>query len=110
MDRFSWGFYAWRVGAAGRWEWHFCWPEDQAKGGYPGREWYNPFTGQPRPGPVRAGELPRRHAVQLGVPRRGARASRTMPICTTLERLIEERAKSEKHAKTVKEARRFLRR
>ncbi|MBY0227927.1 MAG: hypothetical protein K2W96_01470 [Gemmataceae bacterium] len=44
MDRFSWGFYAWRVGAAGRWEWHFSWPEDGAKGGYPGREWFNPFT------------------------------------------------------------------
>ena len=44
MDRYSWGFYAWRVGAAGRWEWHFCFAEDQAKGGYPGREWHNPFT------------------------------------------------------------------
>ena len=44
MDRFSWGFYAWRVGAVGRWEWHFSWPEDAAKGGYPGREWFNPFT------------------------------------------------------------------
>src|SRR5262249_55955828 len=44
MDRYSWGFYAWRVGAVGRWEWHFCWAEDQAKGGYPGREWFNPFT------------------------------------------------------------------
>ena len=31
-------------GSIGRWEWHFCWPEDLAKGGYPGREWYNPFT------------------------------------------------------------------
>jgi hypothetical protein len=46
MDRFSWGFYNWRVRSAGRWEWHFCWPEDQAVGGYPGREWYNPFTSQ----------------------------------------------------------------
>ncbi|MBS0263529.1 MAG: hypothetical protein JSS02_16430 [Planctomycetes bacterium] len=44
MDRFSWGFYAWRVGAVGRWEWHFSWPEDQGRGGYPGREWFNPFT------------------------------------------------------------------
>lgn len=43
-DRFSWGFYVWRSLASGRWEWNFCWPEDRAVGGYPGREWYNPFT------------------------------------------------------------------
>jgi len=23
QDRLSWGFYAWRMGAVGRWEWHF---------------------------------------------------------------------------------------
>ena len=45
MDRFSWGFYNWRARSEGRWEWHFCWPDDSARGGYPGREWYNPFTG-----------------------------------------------------------------
>lgn len=45
MDRFSWGFYNWRAGSEGRWEWHFCWSEDNTKGGYLGREWYNPFTG-----------------------------------------------------------------
>jgi hypothetical protein len=44
VDRFSWGFYAWRVGAVGRWEWHFSWHDGQAKGGYPGEEWFNPFT------------------------------------------------------------------
>ena len=44
MDRFSWGFYNWRARSEGRWEWHFCWPDDAAHGGYPGREWYNPFT------------------------------------------------------------------
>lgn len=43
-DRFSWGFYNWRVGSKGRWEWHFCWSEGGSKGGYPGDEWYNPFT------------------------------------------------------------------
>jgi hypothetical protein len=43
-DRFSWGYYVWRARATGRWEWNFCWPEDRAVGGYPGREWYNPFT------------------------------------------------------------------
>ncbi len=44
MDRFSWGFYNWRARSEGRWEWHFCFPDDSARGGYPGREWYNPFT------------------------------------------------------------------
>jgi hypothetical protein len=44
-DRYSWGFYNWRMGSNGRWEWHFCWARQSAEGGYPGREWYNPFTG-----------------------------------------------------------------
>jgi hypothetical protein len=44
MDRFSWGFYNWRAGSSGRWEWHFCWHEEKTVGGYPGRDWYNPFT------------------------------------------------------------------
>jgi len=43
-DRYSWGFYNWRARSNGRWEWHFCWTRDGAVGGYPGREWYNPFT------------------------------------------------------------------
>ncbi len=43
-DRFSWGFYNWRVGSKGRWEWHFSWTSAGADGGYPGAEWYNPFT------------------------------------------------------------------
>lgn len=45
MDRFSWGFYNWRAGSKGRWEWHFCWSSYDTEGGYPGAEWYNPFTG-----------------------------------------------------------------
>jgi len=44
-DRFSWGFYNWRAGSKGRWEWHFSWTDSGADGGYPGAEWYNPFTG-----------------------------------------------------------------
>ena len=31
MDRFSWGFYNWRARSEGRWEWHFCWPDDSAQ-------------------------------------------------------------------------------
>jgi hypothetical protein len=45
MDRFSWGFYAWRMGATGRWEWHWCFAEGAGPDGYPcPGEWYTPFT------------------------------------------------------------------
>jgi hypothetical protein len=43
-DRYSYGFYNWRWQSHGRWEWQFMEPGDGASGGYPGREWYNPFT------------------------------------------------------------------
>ena len=69
MDRFSWGFYNWRARSEGRWEWHFCWPDDSARGGYPGREWYNPFTSVHGFAPLRAaGRLPRRDAVPVEIP------------------------------------------
>ncbi|HTL53059.1 MAG TPA: hypothetical protein VL860_10820, partial [Planctomycetota bacterium] len=44
MDRFSWGFFNWRTGSQGRWEWHFCDAGADGLHGYPGAEWYNPFT------------------------------------------------------------------
>jgi|GEM_PF-1747120 len=44
MDRFSWGVYPWAHGIRGRKEWHWSWTEGRAQGGYPGNEWYNPFT------------------------------------------------------------------
>jgi len=44
MDRLVWGAYPWARGATGRFEWHWCWYEGSASGGYPGSEWYNPFT------------------------------------------------------------------
>ncbi len=43
-DRYSYGFYNWRWKSRGRWEWQFMEHGDGAVGGYPGREWYNPFT------------------------------------------------------------------
>jgi len=43
MDRFSWGFFNWRTGSKGRWEWHFCFPDGANPGDYPGEEWSNPF-------------------------------------------------------------------
>ncbi|MFH1706899.1 MAG: hypothetical protein ABIF71_03155 [Planctomycetota bacterium] len=44
MSRYLWGAYPWRSGATGRWEWHWCFPDGSSTGGYPGSEWYNPFT------------------------------------------------------------------
>ena len=46
MDRFSWGFYNWRMGSKGRWEWHWSWGGGDTEG-YPNpAEWYTPFTGR----------------------------------------------------------------
>ena len=46
MDRFKWGFYPWAYEAVGRFEWHWCFVDGwlKSRGGYPGREWFNPFT------------------------------------------------------------------
>ena len=44
MSRFVWGFYLWSQGAVSYSQWHWCFPDGEAAGGYPGREWYNPFT------------------------------------------------------------------
>ncbi len=43
-DRYSWGFYNWRMDSKGRWEWHFRWRTGNHFGEYPGGEWHNPFT------------------------------------------------------------------
>jgi hypothetical protein len=45
MDRLSWGFYNWRMGSVGRWEWHFCFFDPGSNSGYINdEEWFNPFT------------------------------------------------------------------
>ncbi|MCW8130555.1 MAG: hypothetical protein KIS92_09420 [Planctomycetota bacterium] len=45
-DRLSWGFYAWRMGAVGRWEWHWSSDGGASADGYPVEaENYTPFTG-----------------------------------------------------------------
>jgi hypothetical protein len=108
MDRYSWGFYAWRVGAAGRWEWHFCFAEDQAKNGYPGREWFNPFTSSHGLAPYAPAEYPGGMLFASAF-LDAAEGITDYAYLYTLERLIEKRAKSERHAKAVKEARDYLR-
>ncbi|HYG75950.1 MAG TPA: hypothetical protein VEK08_13180 [Planctomycetota bacterium] len=46
MDRLSWGFYAWRMGAVGRWEWHWASDGLTPIDGYPCElDGYTPFTG-----------------------------------------------------------------
>ena len=43
-DRYSNGFYVWRVGATGKFEWHFSmWTHEKKRGGYMGSEMHNPF-------------------------------------------------------------------
>ena len=42
-DRFSFGFYNWRMESKGRWEWHWRWQEPESNA-YNNFEWYNPFT------------------------------------------------------------------
>jgi hypothetical protein len=45
MDRYVWGFYVWAARARGQMQWHFYWASGENVGGYPGAEWYTPFTG-----------------------------------------------------------------
>jgi hypothetical protein len=107
MDRFSWGFYAWRVGAEGRWEWHFSSPEDQAKGGYPGREWHNPFTGSHG----LACDAPPNHPGAMLFQSAfldAAEGIADYAYLLTLQKQLAKRADSPAHAATVKEARAFL--
>ncbi len=44
MSRFAWGAYPWAHGASGRFEWNWSAPEMNHSLGYPGDDWYNPFT------------------------------------------------------------------
>jgi len=52
MDRLGWGFYNWRTGTRGRWEWHFCFPSEWSWEYYPGDDWYLPYTGSAGMGPA----------------------------------------------------------
>jgi hypothetical protein len=44
MSRYIWGYYIWSMGAMSYSQWHWSFPDGTAVGGYPGNEWYNPFT------------------------------------------------------------------
>lgn len=46
MDRLSWGFYSWKMGAVGRWEWHWAADGLVPADGYPcENDSFTPFTG-----------------------------------------------------------------
>jgi hypothetical protein len=107
MDRFSWGFYNWRAGSAGRWEWHFCFAEDQAMGGYPGRDWYNPFTASHGAAPYAPASYPGGMLYQsrfLDV----AEGINDYSYLFTLEQALAANEKAGTNAAAVKEARAFL--
>jgi len=107
MDRLSWGFYPWRAGATGRWEWHFYFPEDQAKGGYPGREPYNPFTGShglTSPGPLAEPGAMRFQSAFLTA----SEGVTDWAYLLTLEQRVKEAEAAGKHAEVVMEAKAFL--
>jgi hypothetical protein len=108
MDRFSWGFYAWRAGAVGRWEWHFCFPEDTAVGGYPGREWYNPFTGSHGLAPHAPDAEHQGGMLFQSAFLRTAAGIEDYAWLHTLEETLRERAKDGRHPETVRAARAFL--
>jgi hypothetical protein len=106
MDRFSWASTTGgRLG--GRWEWHFCWAEDQAKGGYPGREWYNPFTGSQGFAPYAPPSYPGGMLFQsmfLDV----AEGITDYAYLVTLEKALADAAAAGKESPAVREARQFL--
>ncbi|HVS39301.1 MAG TPA: glycoside hydrolase domain-containing protein, partial [Gemmataceae bacterium] len=107
MDRFSWGFYNWRARSEGRWEWHFCWFDDSAKGGYPGREWYNPFTNVHGFAPYAPADYPAGMLFQskfLDV----AEGINDYAYLTTLDEAMRAAAGDPKKADAVKEAKAFL--
>jgi len=103
MDRLSWGFYNWRVGSTGRWEWHFSFPSDDAHGGYPGREWHNPFTGLHG----YASNAPDSHPGGMLFQSAFLRASEGITDYAYLHTL-EEALKTSKNTETAKKARVFL--
>ncbi len=108
MDRFSWGFYNWRARSEGRWEWHFCTPHDSARGGYPGGEWYNPFTGvhgfapNAPPADHPGGMLFQSNFLDV------MEGINDYAYLTTLNKAIEAAEADGKRAAAVKEAKAFL--
>ncbi|MCZ7647782.1 MAG: hypothetical protein M5U26_21415 [Planctomycetota bacterium] len=108
-DRLSWGFYAWRMGAVGRWEWHFSWGDGKSADGYPNPgEGFTPFGNQDAlamrapyatfPG----GMLFKSDYLRM------AQGIADRAYLETLERALQASADDAAKAAVVKEARAFL--
>ncbi len=89
MDRLSWGFYNWRVGSIGRWEWHFS-----LAPGHGPRRLSRPRVVQSlhrhprlRP-PTPAGGPPGGDAVPVELPRRDGRLANDYAYLTTLNKTL----------------------
>lgn len=107
MDRLSWGFYNWRVGSTGRWEWHFCYFDEGADIGYMNQDWYNPFTG--RGGLAPRAPLAMPGAILFQSPYLSCSEGITdSAYIVTLEKAIRESESDAKKADAVAKAKAFL--
>jgi hypothetical protein len=107
MDRLSWGFYNWRAGSQGRWEWHFGWHEAGARGGYPGSDWYNPFTAAHGFTSHAPAEFPGGMLFQSAF-LEAAEGITDTAYLVTLEKAMAAAQTAGRHPAVVKEARGFL--
>jgi hypothetical protein len=108
MDRLSWGFYNWRVGSVGRWEWHFCWSEGGSNTGYPNAdEWYNPFTTGDGYAPHGPSNLPGRMLFKSAFLTCSEGITDTAYL-VTLEKALQTATGQAGKAETVKKAQTFL--
>ena len=110
QDRYSNGFYVWRVGAGGKHEWHFNqWVSEAPAAGYPGREMHNPFLAYefgkatvPAPPEFPGAMLPTARLLTMSA---GAADFRYLH---TLERAVAARRSDAARAADVAEARKLL--
>ena len=108
-DRLSWGFYNWRMGSKGRWEWHWYFGLHGKIEGYPNPvEPYSPFFDlegivQPAPYFEYPGGMLMKSSlldIQQGIT--------DYAYLITLEKALDAAANKPALAKTVEEARAFL--
>jgi hypothetical protein len=112
LDRYTWGFYSWKMMCTGCWQWHFYWSQDPAHtGGYPGEEFDNMWTrsreyGYCLPGPYndprfKGGIIFERPLLEAG------EGITDYAYVLTLEKALKQEYRDEK-AKVADEAKKFL--
>jgi hypothetical protein len=108
MDRLSWGFYNWRVGSIGRWEWHFCFNEGGTNNGYVNEdEWFNPFTSNDAFAPHGPADYPG-HMLFKSVFMTCSEGITDSAYIVTLEKAIAAAEKDAAKAATATKAKEFL--